>query len=496
MQAFLQSAFLQALSYSLIASIWQMALLWLAVVILFKLFKLSSAQKFNIAFIAQMSGLILFIYTGFHVYSTAGTEKIFNITSADNFLLSINTFLIAGMPYAAAIYLCVLMFKFWKLVFIYNGTKELRTHDLKKIAAANRIFVQEMCELFSLKRKVKIYLSGKITCPLTAGFLKPVILIPVAAINHLTTEQMEAVILHELAHIKRFDYLLFIIQNLADKVFFFNVFSGMLSNIIELERENACDDWVLQFRYNSMHYAEALFKLGRLKAMPALVMSFSGKKESLLLIRIKRLLHNPQPKNSYSLQSVLAGFLSVIIMAGLIISVSKPVEQKAANNKFASAENYKTLPVSFKEKMPGIKIASAKKEKKNLVKTESDKATLNDTNKENAKQSELNAEAADLALKQSYLIQVKQSLDSLKNIMPEYRSALNSQVVITPDVLRNAISYQNFKQIESMLAASGESINVTETESSKNSYQKEITIEAKDKNGNTHIYTVIVQLYQ
>ena len=98
----------------------------------------------------------------------------------------------------------------------------------------------------------------------------------------------------------------------------------MLGEIIERERENACDDWVLQFRYNSMHYAEALFKLGRLKALPALAMQLPGKKESLLMVRIKRLLHNSQTRNSYSLQPVLFGFLSVLIAAGLLIS--SPVE--------------------------------------------------------------------------------------------------------------------------------------------------------------------------
>ena len=68
MQAFLQSAFLQALSHSLIASIWQMALLWLVTVGILKLFKLSSAQKFNIAFTAQVTGFIVFIYSGFDAY--------------------------------------------------------------------------------------------------------------------------------------------------------------------------------------------------------------------------------------------------------------------------------------------------------------------------------------------------------------------------------------------------------------------------------------------
>jgi len=57
-------------------------------------------------------------------------------------------------------------------------------------------------------------------------------------------------------------------------------------------------------------------------------------------------------------------------------------------------------------------------------------------------------------------------------------------------------SYKNFKQIEHMLAASGDSIKVTEAEASKNNYQKLITIESIDKNGNRHVYSVVIQLYQ
>jgi hypothetical protein len=101
-----------------------------------------------------------------------------------------------------------------------------------------------------------------------------------------------------------------------------------------------------------------------------------------------------------------------------------------------------------------------------------------------------------LLKKQNYLVQVQQKLDSLHFALPQYRQAINSEVVVTPDVLQKVISYQNFKEIENMLAASGDSINVKETGSSKDSYQKQITIESTDKKGNKHTYTVVVELYQ
>ncbi len=223
------------------------------------------------------------------------------------------------MPYMAILYLGILMIKLIKLTVVFNYTLRFKKNDLKKIAAEQRIFVQEVSKLFSIHRKVKIYLSEKIVCPLTTGFFKPVILIPVAAINHLTTQQLEAVILHELAHIKRADYVLYILQSLVEKIFFFNIFSMMLGGIIERERENACDDWVLQFRYNAMHYAEALFKLGRLKAIPSMAMALQGKKENLLLMRIRRLLHNQQ-HNAYNIRPVLLGLISLLCCAGLLTS--------------------------------------------------------------------------------------------------------------------------------------------------------------------------------
>lgn len=514
MQAFLQSAFLQALAYSLLASIWQMALLWLVTVTTLKLFKLSSEQKFNIAFTAQLSGFLLFIYTCFHAYSTGAGKIIITAENTAGIVSGINTFITTAMPYAAMLYLGILVYNLTKLAFIFNGTQQLKKHNLKKISAEQRIFVQQVSEMFSMHRKVKIYLSEKIVCPLTTGFFKPVILIPVAAVNHLTTEQMEAVILHELAHIKRLDYVLYILQSLVEKVFFFNIFSNILGEIIERERENACDDWVLQFRYNSMHYAEALFKLGRLKALPILAMPLQGKKESLLLQRVKRLLHNQQPRSVYNFQFILLGFASMIITLGFLISPpAKPAKEftgingttanvaSRENNVIQVAEATQALqPVpeptitkqARKEKQATASLQRSPSSGEMQVKVEVPEIALRQ--RENA----MLQLQQNLRLNQNYVYKVKMSLDSIRQqiTVPQVNAAVTAKVELNEQMLQKAMSYQNFKQIEAMLSASGDSINVIENEASKNSYRKQITIESFDKNGNKHIYNVIVELYQ
>ena len=499
MQSFLQSAFLQALSQSLIASILQMALLFLLTILLLRLFKFSSAQKFNIAFAAQLSGFVLFVIT--FIYSYQNTQHLIAVTTyTGSFYSKFNSIIIEWMPYAAIIYLVALIIKVSRFIFTYNDTKGLRKYGLTKISAENRIFVQQMSKLFSLHKKVSIYLSGKINCPLTIGFFKPIILIPLAAVNHLTTEQLEAVILHELAHIKRADYLLFIIQNLIDKIFFFNVFSRMLGNIIERERENACDDWVLQFRYNSMHYAEALFKLGRLKATPALAMSLTGKKENLLLARIKRLLHNPQKSLLFNTQSFIASLVSLLTVVILLISFSvKPKEEEVviAANIRPAINKVIIQPVAEKS-IEAFKINQPEKVKTKAAEYEVAKVELphNQTEKSNAVKAQLDAQQKYLEAKQDYLIAVQQKLDSIHIALPNLNEAVNTQINLTPELLQKAMSYQNFKQIENMLAATGDSINITESNTTKDSYKKLVTIETTDKNGNKHVYNVIVELYQ
>ncbi|SFP66620.1 M56 family metallopeptidase [Parafilimonas terrae] len=504
MQLFSESSFLQALAYSLIASVWQMGVLWLAVIVVLRSFKLSAAQKFNLAYGAQLSGFALFIYTCINAYKT-GAGKIIVTSANAEFLTNAGSFINAVMPYAAALYLGILLYKLVKLSFVFGNTQQLKKQGLKKIAAEQRIFVQECTQLFSIHRKVKIYLSEKVICPLTTGFLKPVILIPIAAVNHLSTQQLEAVILHELAHIKRADYLLYILQNLVEKIFFFNIFSIMLGEIIERERENACDDWVLQFRYNSMHYAEALFKLGRLKAMPAIAMPLQGRKENLLLFRIKRLLHNDKTYHqAIGFRPVLFGLFSLIIAAGMLVS---PSVNKKADNAFqpvnvdeiniASAPQVVNVTVNKEEesaeKLSESKVAQKRPDIKQQQKTKKEAAPKAE---KAATEIALKQAEYELALKQNYLYNVSRQLDSLRLAIPEVKQAVAANVQLNTEQLQKAISYQNFKQLEAMLAATGDSISVKESKDSKGSYKKLITIESFDKNGNKHVYSVVVELYQ
>jgi len=508
-QTILQSVFLQALAFALVKSIWQMGLIWLALVFVLRIFKLSSAQKFNIAFIAQVCGLGLFIYTLIDSYNHQQTLQFVASTGYINNTAAVIKY---AMPFMAILYIIFFVRHIIKLFFSYGFTQSLRTNNLVKMPVTQRIFLEELTELFSLKRSVKIFLSKSIRCPLTIGFLKPLILIPMAAVNNLTKEQMEAVILHELAHIKRADYLLYLLQCVIEKIFFFNIFSGMINDIIERERENACDDWVIQFRYNSFHYAEALLKLGKLQTVSSLAMAASGKKESVLLHRIKRLIHGAEKTRSYEYSAWRFSFLTLIIALGLLVSFSSKTDD------FVSGSNSRK-PLAVSNETPGNKLLAAPKIftagliNKNIAANKNrsvfeknteervftakvEKSKEFSSSKTVAKKTETTESVAPVQeiASPNYFVSVNQELDSASE--PSYTSALNKQLMMNEDNYKQALSYQNFRQLEAMLALTGDSITVTEDPQSQGHYKKLITIQTTDKSGNKHVYKVVVEVYQ
>src|SRR5690606_41277022 len=121
-------------------------------------------------------------------------------------------------------------------------------------------------------------------------FVRPFVLCPLAYVNRLSNDQVEAILPHELAHVKRHDFLCNLIKVVIETLLFFNPFIWALSKVIAREREHACDDRVLQQLGTPMHYARALVELEelRMNRAPALSMAATGAKNQLFQ-RIKRM---------------------------------------------------------------------------------------------------------------------------------------------------------------------------------------------------------------
>ena len=125
-------------------------------------------------------------------------------------------------------------------------------------------------------------------CRRSIGWLKPVILIPTSALAGLSPLQLEAILAHELAHIRRHDYLVNLLQTLVETLLFYHPAVWWVSKQIRIERENCCDDLAVSLCGDPILYAQALADLEHLRgAGTNLVLAANG---GSLLHRVKRLL--------------------------------------------------------------------------------------------------------------------------------------------------------------------------------------------------------------
>ena len=277
-----QVNFLQSLGWSLINSLWQMALLWVVyqfIVVFFS--KIRAAHKTSLALLLTFSGFAWFVYT----FISSLVSENNSITSFyDSGMISDtgwNYFAGKILPYASVAYLIILIAPLWQFIRNYKYVQIIRNTGTKKIDVAWRMYVKRTAVAMGIARDVKIWLSEWVTSPVTIGYLKPIILIPVAAVNNLTPHQLEAVILHELSHIYRYDYFLNLILSFIKTILYFNPFVKLLVKSIEKEREHSCDEMVLQFQYKPGEYASALLRLEQNKQRQ-MVMAAAGKNHDLL----------------------------------------------------------------------------------------------------------------------------------------------------------------------------------------------------------------------
>ena len=321
-----QPIWLQHLGWALIDSLWQMALLWLIYILI-----TWGGKKFTAATRHFLLLVLLTVGTIWFFFSLASPFSLIEYGSTNdlNILMSLpvgaRQFINDALPYCSGIYLFILCMLIVRYCNHYILSQRIRINGLQKPSIEIKIFVQEMVARIGIQQKLSVWLSTSIHSPMVIGFIKPVILIPMATINHLSMAQMEAVLLHELAHIKRHDYFINLLVAFIETIFFFNPFAWMLVQSIKKEREHACDDIVMQFRYDPCMYASALLSLEKQrKGLAQLAMAAVGKNKKLLLLRISRI------TNTHKTDRLDWGripFLGLLVIVAIFISLV-PMQRK------------------------------------------------------------------------------------------------------------------------------------------------------------------------
>ncbi len=206
----------------------------------------------------------------------------------------------------------------------------------------------------ALRGHVTLLESALVRVPSVIGWLKPVILLPPATLSGLTVPQLEAVLLHELAHIKRRDYLVNLLQSLVETLFFYHPAARWLSKQVRTERENCCDDLVVHVTDDPLTYARALTRLETDRSQTPIQMAASG---GHLMNRVRRLTHPPQRQPTPRL--FLLGALVLGLLAACASTVDRSGRSSTAVNDYQKVCLEATVAVG-KYVLPAFNTASVK----------------------------------------------------------------------------------------------------------------------------------------
>jgi prepilin-type processing-associated H-X9-DG protein len=223
------------------------------------------------------------------------------------------TFLEPKLPHIVTIWLFgVFALSIWHLGG-YTQLQKLRRKMVKQVDSSLNNKLKILAQKLGVKQVVQLLESALVQIPTVVGWLKPVILLPASALSGLSPEQFEAILAHELAHIKRYDYLINILQTIVEILGFYHPAVWWISHKIRIERENCCDDLAVAICGDRISYAKALTSMEEIRSRDQLVIAATG---GNLFSRIRRLLtKDSSEKNALSWIPALTVIILLIALA-------------------------------------------------------------------------------------------------------------------------------------------------------------------------------------
>lgn len=247
-----------------------------------------------------------------------------------------------------------------QLVQLMGGLYQMGTLRRRRVFPPGA-FWQERLQVLAaglgIHKTVELIQSARVSVPSTFGFLKPSILVPLGMLMNLPADQVETILLHELAHIRRNDYLANLLLHITEAVFFFNPGVRWLATLIREEREACCDDMVLMGTADRNSYFDALVAFRentmarRGYALRVSALRLGGQGKTDLLWRIRRMLNQENKKLHIMEKAILSFGLTAVLVIGLISmrAAARQAEERQAGKSRQAREHLwqgnDTLPV-------------------------------------------------------------------------------------------------------------------------------------------------------
>ncbi|QKJ32240.1 M56 family metallopeptidase [Mucilaginibacter mali] len=262
------------------------------------------------------------------------------------------------------------IFTIWLLCFVFKAIKlcrellyvqKVKNTGITGIAGEWQHTVNILSQKLGVRNRVTLLESELVKVPVTIGYLKPVILLPAGMLLQLPPGQIDTIILHELAHILRRDYLVNILQSVVETVFFFNPAIWWLSALIREERENCCDDIVLEQVQQKRNYLEALMAFQNFEATwGKFAIGLSLRKHSLMN-RLRRMVNKENQKLNPGEKIVLLSGMILLCICTFVPKANSEIRHGAAFiKKHVAAVLHPNQPAELPEARHIVKISAPK----------------------------------------------------------------------------------------------------------------------------------------
>jgi beta-lactamase regulating signal transducer with metallopeptidase domain len=273
--------------------------------------------------------------------------------------------LFAGWALIASVLLVRLGLSLYHVSVLRSDCREIDANDYPALTKVGLDLQQS--------RRVKFLVSDDVRVPTALGFFRPAVLLPAWALRDLSPDELKGIVLHELAHLRRWDDWTNLAQKFVEALFFFHPAVWWIDSRLALERELACDDMVLEQTASARIYAASLVSVAekvvaekiRMQRALALAQSALGRVREVSQ-RVKQILDKDRRPASDGWRPALAmiGILAMVTVAGmpyapeLISFQSKPEPAFSATSESLPAFGAKAIPASW-----AIKPASTARQK-------------------------------------------------------------------------------------------------------------------------------------
>jgi len=230
-------------------------------------------------------------------------------------------------------------------------TQRLKSYGTRPLEERWEQTLLRLCDQLRAPRPARLLESALVKVPMVVGWLRPVILLPASALTGLSPQQLEAIVAHELAHIRRHDYLINLLQAVVETLLFYHPAVWWVSRRIRQEREHCCDDLAVAVCGDSLTYARALLEMEQLRAAgPQLAMGANG---GSLMNRIQRLV-GAQPKHSNRFGGLFAGVITLTTLISAVTGAQILLQSSSrADREVVAVSEREVVKVNAAAETPG-----------------------------------------------------------------------------------------------------------------------------------------------